>query len=446
MACRVQHDLDVDEHSAKAGLGDEGPWASWADDDAVVQARDRQGSVTCPNAVDLPCSPTLADFEALERGELDTLVIADRYRVDRWLECGGMASIFVGEELATGREVAIKVLQRGGENWHSTLLRFITEARTSYSIRHPNIVEVLDWGTTPDAVMYIVMELLRGEDLHATLERRGRLPWERVKPLMLQLCAGLEAVHDAGVVHCDVKPANCFRAVDGGLETLKLVDFGIATLTPAALAGQPPVGSEVVGTPEYMSPEQIRGESLDPRTDVYSAGVILAELLTGRTPFEGSDRTAIFEGHLRGQVPPLRRLAPPHLHFDRRLESIFARALAKRRGDRFASIREFAAALEGVPAHCEALVSGEFLELPVLLAQARLEASRTLRDERELAALGALDDLDDLDGVDRPEARDDECTDELPFIEASGSFEARAQGKQGLLDKLLDRIRHRWRR
>ena len=357
--------------------------------------------------------PEIEDFRRLERGQIDVLCINGRYRVDSWLECGGMASIYVGEDSRDGRPVAIKVLTDDCEALDITLQRFISEARLSCQIRHPNVVEVLDWGTTPQGVMYIVMELLRGEDLHATLERRGHLPWARVRELMLQLCAGLEAVHAQGVVHRDVKPANCFRVVhEDGRETLKLVDFGIATLTPAALAGQVlGVEGEIIGTPEYMSPEQARGEKVDQRADVYSAGVILCELLTGRPPVQGKTHSAVLTEQVYGQIAPLSQLAPLGVVIDPRLEAIHAKALAKDPAERYASVSELAAAIAAVPAHKQAQVSGAFTELPLALARSRVTpmladlADEFATDEVEIASSHRQTSADEAHSETKPEGR-----------------------------------------
>ena len=341
-------------------------------DDDVPVKRTSEATQPAKREADGPGVETLAQ---LIRGEIDSFCLAGRYRVEHWLDRGGMASIYVGVELGCGRPVAIKILREDGDDWVTGLARFINEARLSSRIEHPNVVEVLDWGTTSTGLMYLVMELLHGEDLRTTLGRRGRLPWPRVRALMLELCAGLAATHRAGVVHRDLKPANCFRVNGGAGERLKLVDFGVAAPAPGSSAPAD-TRAEIVGTAEYMAPEQIRGERVDARADIYSAGVILAELLTGKTPFRAKTRQAVLSAQCYEHPPTLEQLAPPHLELDPRLELIYARALAKRPEDRFASIDEFALALEALPVRESAIISGGFRQLPERGATPRAKSPR----------------------------------------------------------------------
>jgi len=314
----------------------------------------REDELTGPQTASPAQGPKLRAFNRLERGEINSLILVGRYRVERWLARGGMASVFVGEELATGRGVAIKILDDRGEDTHHLLLRFIREACVGEQIRHPNVVEILDWGTTPEGVMYLVMELLHGEDLRTVIDREGCLSWTRTRKLMLQLCAAVEAVHRTGVVHCDLKPANCHLSpTHSGAERLVLVDFGVAVRADG-LRTQP-ANPEVVGTPEYMAPEQARAEPVDERTDVYAAGIVLCELLTGTTPFRGQGVTAVLEAQIYEQPDPLRQLAPGTPAIDPRIERVYARALAKVPGERFASIRALAQAIAAIPEdadHC----------------------------------------------------------------------------------------------
>ena len=308
----------------------------------------RADEATRPNpVVRESLGPSPEDFARLEAGQGGALCLMERYLVQRWLSRGGMASIYVGEEIATGRPVAIKVLEEHGECAHHTLLRFVREASLGEQIRHPNVVEVIDWGTTPEGVMYVVMELLSGEDLRTLADRERSLEWSRVRGLMLQLCAGVGAVHRAGVVHRDLKPANCFLVHDALGERLVLVDFGIAI--PAEVRRTQPGDSAIIGTPEFMAPEQARGDRVSERSDVYSAGIILAELLTGQTPFGGMPSAAILAAHADAHSDPMRKLDPVMSALNPALGRVYARATAKDPRDRFESMEALATALEAIP-------------------------------------------------------------------------------------------------
>ena len=291
-----------------------------------------------------------AQLRALAESGEGKVTLAGRYTLDRCIGRGGMATVFGGEQFALGRRVAVKVLddQRGLSP--GGLQRFLREARTIARIEHPNVVEVHDLGSTREGVVYIVMERLEGEDLKQLISREGGLPWAEVRELMIQICAGLEAIHAAGVVHRDLKPANCFRAADG----LKLLDFGIAASSCAAPLDQArteerlTLEGQVVGTPEYMSPEQARGEPVDGRSDIYAAGIVLGELLTGQLPFVGKTAASVIAAHIEQPAPSLRALAPEGIEIDPELEAIYARALSKDVEDRYSSATELREAIEAV--------------------------------------------------------------------------------------------------
>jgi serine/threonine protein kinase len=294
--------------------------------------------------------PSFQDVVRLERGEIESLCLADRYRIGRWLGRGGMAIVFRGETLDLGHSVAIKILVEPEVERSAAVSRFLREARLSTRIHHENVVEVVDYGSTPEGLVYLAMELLRGEDLRALIAQNDRgLPWARVRALMLQICEGLAAVHDAGIVHQDLKPANCFRVVGEGGERIKLIDFGVATTIADREAP-----TLIVGTPRYMSPEQARGVPVDVRSDVYSAGIILCELLTGRVPFTGTP-IAVLAAQLDELPPTLQALAPEGTRIDPAIQAIYERTVAKEPALRFSSVRELAAAIRAVEptASCE---------------------------------------------------------------------------------------------
>ena len=271
--------------------------------------------------------------------------LADRYVLRRVVGRGGMATVFEAYDRVLAREVAIKVLTDPDAVGPDTRKRFLAEARITASLRHPNIVEVLDFRTTSTDVAYLTMELLRGETLHARLKRVTRMSWPEVRALMLDICAGLETVHAAGIVHRDLKPSNCLcvrpHFGERDRDQVRLLDFGIAT----RIDPDSPGTGEVIGTPEYMAPEQVRGGPIDARADIYAAGLILGELLTGRLPFDASTPATLLIAHLYEPIPRLSELAPAGVRIPAALERVYARATSRDPEDRYPDIRSFADAL-----------------------------------------------------------------------------------------------------
>jgi serine/threonine protein kinase len=307
-------------------------------------ADQRDHEITRPITVDpkRPKGATPKQLAQLDSGEIRTLLVA-RYQLDRRLGKGGMSSVYQGENVADGgMPVAIKLLTRAMGEHPNALARFMNEVYLTAQVEHPNIVDVLDYGTTPEGLAYLVMPLYDGEDLRSTLRREGPLPWPRAREMMLQLCAALEAVHARSIVHLDVKPGNCLCVIEDGEERIKLLDFGVARKLDGTADGS------VVGTPEYMSPEQARGDAVDARSDIYSLGIVLGELLTGRVPFDANSIAAILDHHAFERPPTLHQLADPDIELPNGVEAIYQRAIAKRPDQRFATVREFAAALEAI--------------------------------------------------------------------------------------------------
>ena len=237
-----------------------------------------------------------------------------RYAIRRELAAGGHGRVFLAEDLKLGRAVAVKVLAAmspGSE--HEAVQRIEREGRVASAIHHPNVCAVTDIGRLPSGLPFLVLELLEGETLATRLER-GRLALEAVLELTEQILLGLAATHRLGVVHRDVKPRNVFLVDLGhGRDLVKLLDFGTA-LVPG---GPPSDGATltrpggVVGTVDYMAPEQIRGlRTFDARTDVYAAGVVLYEMLTGHRPFGDLPLDALCDAIAFRQPPPLASVAP----------------------------------------------------------------------------------------------------------------------------------------
>jgi len=242
------------------------------------------------------------------------------------------------------RDVAVKVLHENLQNDLDFCARFHAEALAASKLDHPNLVRIIDFGQEPDGLLYLTMEHLEGASLRELLERDGRLPLERAVTLVMQVCAGLTHAHERGVVHRDVKPSNVIlvtaRDDDGReVDVAKLCDFGIAT--EVTVDGDD--AHRVTGTPQYMSPEQCAGDAVDERTDVYSAGVMLYELVTGELPFIAGEPEDYLRLHrVAAPTPPSEHVAD----IDPLLEQVILRALAKRPEDRFPATRDLRRALK----------------------------------------------------------------------------------------------------
>ncbi|HEX2677978.1 MAG TPA: serine/threonine-protein kinase [Polyangiales bacterium] len=232
---------------------------------------------------------------ALANGEL----VLGRYVVEKMIGQGGMGAVYRAHHQKLGIPVAIKTIT-GGDGNAELVARFGREAQLLARVRHQNVVSILDVGDTNDGSPCMVMEFLEGEGLDARLERRGALPWPDVRAIGLYVLQGLDAMHAAGIVHRDLKPGNVL-AVRGTPEVIKLVDFGIAQSSASDVKKYTRTGA-LIGTPAYMSPEQLIGGNVEATSDLYALGLMLYELATGKLPF-GDDPNGALR-RLREVVPP----------------------------------------------------------------------------------------------------------------------------------------------
>ena len=296
---------------------------------------------TPPPAPAAPSAPVPTD-------DLVGTVLADRYRILKRLGEGGMGTVYLAEHTTIRKKLAVKVLAPEYAQKSDLVDRFLQEARAASMISQENVVEITDFDAS-GGVVFFVMEFLEGEDLSDTVKREGPLPWPRVKPIMLQICRALQAAHDRGIIHRDMKPENCYRIKRGKSEDfIKVLDFGIAKVTgdEGGDKGLTRTGM-IFGTPEYMSPEQARGERPDHRVDVYAVGVIMYELLTGRVPFTADTFMGILTKHMF-EPPPAPSAANPNVEIPPDVEAIILKALQKDKELRFSSMDEMAAAIEAV--------------------------------------------------------------------------------------------------
>ncbi len=268
------------------------------------------------------------------------------YQILELVGIGGMGRVYRAQQKALGRTVAVKVIHPHLLANENSLARFMTEARAMSQLNHPNSVSVIDFGKTNDEEPYLVMEFLRGSNLAQVQSQDGPLPVKRIVSVLKQVLIALAEAHATQIIHRDLKPENIvLEPMRRGGDFVKVVDFGLAKLKagpPGTSITSPGI---VCGTPDYMAPEQGRGDDIDGRSDLYAVGVVLFWLLTGRLPFEGNSPTQVVLMHIKDPVPDPRELAPGR-NFPEPLLKVVTKALAKSPSDRYQDALEFADALE----------------------------------------------------------------------------------------------------
>jgi len=294
-------------------------------------------------------------------------LLAGRYRVHRRLGEGGMGRVYEAEHLELGRRVAVKVMRRKYADQKAMVERFRVEARSASKIGHPNVVQVFDYGTTDAGEGFIVMELLTGAPLSEVIKQQGPLELGRTLWILGEVATALRAAHQSGVIHRDLKPANIFliRVNADERERVRVLDFGMAKLIDVVAddRGGLTQAGEILGTPEYMAPEQAVGGEIDRRIDVYAFGCVAYEMWTGTPPFSGPNYVTILAKHMDEKAPRIvdMRDAPPAL------DQLVAKALAKNPEDRPADMGAVISALQRIAEDeglRSSLVPARALDLP----------------------------------------------------------------------------------
>jgi len=337
-----------------------------------------------------PTPPRRSPSEALAQPHPKPSVEADlppgteivgRYRLEETVGRGGMASVYRGRHVDIGNTVAIKVMRSDVASVDGAAGRFLTEARAVAAVQHPGVVRVTDFGQLECGRTFMVMEHLVGRDLDTLVCDRGPLPWNELEPILTQACDALQAAHEAGIVHRDVKPANIFvlhDALEG--RNVKVLDFGIAKVTDEMARGtngpHTQTSGMLIGTPDYMAPEQGRYAEVDLRADIYALGVTAFTCLTGEPPFPDAAHPVEQIAKHMYETPPT--LAEAGASVPEGVQALISRAMAKDPEARFQTMEEFRCAIE-------ALRSGTREDGAVTLGDSGTDAPSTPSAEQDLA-------------------------------------------------------------
>jgi eukaryotic-like serine/threonine-protein kinase len=272
-------------------------------------------------------------------------VLDGKYRIEAYLSSGGMGAVFRATHVMLGKPVAVKLIQGDLVTSPEMARRFQREARAATSLNHPCIVSVYDLGQTGDGTLYIAMELVDGQSLKDEIRAQGRIEPARIVRLLRDVASALAVAHRHQIIHRDLKPQNVMLTRDSnGREVAKLLDFGIAKTLDEAQTQLTAAGF-ALGTPQYMSPEQAMGKEVDPRSDLYSLGVVMYEMLVGEVPFTAPSTSAILIKHLT-ELPAHPSKRRPDIPVPATLEAIVLRCLEKEPANRYQTAEEFAAALD----------------------------------------------------------------------------------------------------
>ncbi|MBX9689520.1 MAG: serine/threonine-protein kinase [Candidatus Obscuribacterales bacterium] len=318
-----------------------------------------------------------------DKHNLHGKILDRKYKILEMLGEGGMGSVFKGEHLFLKRPCAIKLIHRVHSADPVALKRFKLEAEAASMLKHPNIIDIYDFGITDDELPYIVMEFLDGRSLDELLEAKRYFHYEEAISLMLQVCDALSHAHHKKVLHRDLKPANVILGKsENGEHQVKLVDFGVAKLLPGTGRSleKLTLSGEVFGSPLYMSPEQCMGQSLDARSDIYAFGCVMYELLTGKLPLVGDSLFQVVMKHVN-EMPPSFAEVAPDLAVPDELEKIVMRCMEKERALRFSDMSEVRKALTQIYTVRQFKELDNYKQTPSPLAAAAADDAETRKIE-----------------------------------------------------------------
>jgi eukaryotic-like serine/threonine-protein kinase len=293
-----------------------------------------------------PATATLQDRRLTESNRTWLGKVVDgRYRVLDVLGRGGMGVVYRVEHLRMGKIAAMKVLHREFANDRDAVERFEREAAAVSRLHHPHTVQVFDFGLAQGA-LYLIMEYVRGQDLAHIIGRDGAMPWSRAAPILAQICGALQEAHELGLVHRDLKPENVLVGrTTGGRDFAKVLDFGLVKLDNRQLPSNSSERQEIIGTPYFMSPEQIRGDTVDARSDLYSFGALMFNVLTGQNLYTAANAVGVLTKHLTAE-PDAPSQRAPQMGIDPRVDYLCRKALAREPSQRWQSAAELGAAIE----------------------------------------------------------------------------------------------------
>jgi len=324
-------------------------------------------------------------------GDLVGQVIAERYHITKKLGEGGMGQVYLAEHVKMGRRCAIKIMTPGAMGDPDAISRFNREAANASRISHPNVCAIYDFGETPDGLIYLAMEFIEGKSLTDLLQEAGTLPLARSATMIQQCAEALQVAHDLGIVHRDLKPDNIMVTTSRGKDTVKVVDFGIAKAMAGKEGGSQKVTKTgfVVGTPEYMSPEQLAGDPVDGRSDLYSLGLVFYRMLTGASPFPADSQQETMIKRLTDDPLPL-SVARPDVRFPPEVQKVLDRALARGPAERYPSAQDFARDIRNLSTH--------------LTGKVDVEAGTQMVRQEELKAAIPATRIDPMATRDKPRA------------------------------------------
>ena len=297
----------------------------------------------------------------MELASLSGKVLDGRYTIQSKIGEGGMSYVYRAIDAKTAQECAIKVLSPALSADTKAMARLKREAEVGQRLVHPNVCHIERLGQTAAGIVYVVMPFITGEVLADRTYRLGFVPLEQVIPFVTQIAAGLHVAHELGIVHRDLKPENIIISrTEDGREYAVVMDFGLAKeRRPGNDLEKLTATGIVLGTPEFMSPEQLRGKPLDGRSDVYSLALMTFEMLTGKLPFEGTSQQELMIARLRSEPTPLRKVRP-ELKYPGAVERVLQKGLARDPDQRYASAPAFAAALAAAPESTESRITRLF--------------------------------------------------------------------------------------